>query len=130
MAAGEGQKVWIALLDEGGVYQGMRQADPREIGPGAVEVPANCDLTPGKYAWRDGRFVPLRARNVSVDDLHMRAVHRFIADVTVWADAERAAGRSAPPVSDYVREWLAWCAGKLDDATDYPYTEPARRTQG
>lgn len=41
----------VAKLDANGVYWGMQTITPDDLNEQHVQVPADCDLAPGKYRW-------------------------------------------------------------------------------
>lgn len=41
----------IAVLDEDGVYQGLREIPLNDLAPDHVHLPDGCDLPPGRYKW-------------------------------------------------------------------------------
>ncbi len=73
----------VAKLDVNGIYWGVQTIDRVDLTAEHVEVPENCDLTPGAYRWNaeQKRFDPLprsqritQPGNVSLEE----AVHELI----------------------------------------------------
>lgn len=56
----------VAVLDEDGFFRGVTEVPAKADG---IEVPADCDLEPGRYRWDGASFVPVRPlRSASIQD--------------------------------------------------------------
>ncbi len=96
---------FIAILDDKMIYTGMQEVD--EVPAGAVVVPANCDLVPGKYVWspNENTFKPisLKLPFSAGDAANIFPVPSLIA-IGLGFAAIRDAGLPLP------KETLAWTA--------------------
>lgn len=101
-------KITVALLDEGGVYQGVAEIDAADLKDGDVHLPNGCDLQPGRYRWDavGKTFVPLR--NGPADKV--REPDALLA-IAAGLDACRSQGIKLPPVT---LAWLDWYSKTWD----------------
>lgn len=95
-----------ALLDESGVLVGFSDAVDAE----GVEVPADCDLTPGRYRWAPdlATFLPVERTvedRLRTDVDALRAIHAGFKAI-------EAAGLVDLP--DATRQWLRQFARTID----------------
>ena len=51
-------KIYRALLDQNGVYQGLELVRGQARATDVI-VPGDCDLEPGRYRWDGSTFLPL-----------------------------------------------------------------------
>lgn len=95
--------VTVADLDANGVYWGVTEIARADLAPEHVEVPAECDLTPGAYRWSAAaeRFEPLgrgqrmaQPGGVSLED----AVHEL-------AQLAGASGPLPPRLAQWVDQY-------------------------
>lgn len=108
------RRVTLARLDESGLLTGFetRKVGPNWIGEsGAVIVPDDCDLKPGRYRWlaSAGRFEPLPPNEPVVNQMPeppaLRAIWKGFLSL-------QKAGHSFPPETE---AWIA-AYGKTIDA--------------
>lgn len=102
-------KICIATLDADGVYRGLREVARKDVKPSDIEVPADCDLEPGKYLWNETeqRFDPVRED--TPDSRLAEPNVQFAIAAGFMALAEQGA-----VLPKETRDWLTWYRQTLD----------------
>lgn len=50
--------IYVAILDEINIFQGIKRIDAAKLRESDVVVPADCDLKIGAYQWQNTAFYP------------------------------------------------------------------------
>lgn len=100
-------RLYVAHLDDAGVYLGVIEKHVEDRVERDVPVPADCDLTPGRYRWNGKAFVPLSEREARVAGAGPsleQALHDYLR-------ARETAGDPLPPRT---AQWLAQFGKTID----------------
>lgn len=107
-------KIHRAKLDPDGIYRGHEPVPGKAaLKPDEVEVPADCDLEPGRYRWDGATFLPVKSPEPEdvVDERHTLAA---------IAAGFRAIEEKQPgTLPEKTLRWLKWY-GKTVDAKGAP----------
>jgi hypothetical protein len=99
--------IGVARLNSHGVFLGVDVVDASAKTEGQIEVPLDCDLTPGRYQLKDGTFVHIAAPAPATDTPPVVALNAIAADMLKrWDD-----GATLPQCT---LEWLDFYVRSID----------------
>jgi len=93
-----------AVINAAGVLTGFSQSDQSS----GIEVPDDCDLTPGRYRWDDAMraFIPITAQQDSIkqEPDAIRAIYLGFSAI-----------RDGKPLPQATLDWLDWYRNTFDN---------------
>jgi hypothetical protein len=102
--------IGVARLNEQGVYLGVEVIEAAVKNEEHIEVPIDCDLTPGRYQWKGGQFAYIAAPDPVSDAPPVVALNALALALIALLDAKIVSLPSA------TLQWLDFYVRTIDFA--------------
>jgi hypothetical protein len=105
MPEGIATTVTVAKLDAAGVYWGIAAIPEAQLTPAHVQVPADCDLQPGRYRWVADKalFEPLLVPQTPTSE-GQPSIESVLNDLVSFALGQ---GATSPVLTSYAAHYAS-----------------------